>query len=60
MLNLDSNIQFIKAANAKDAKTVKQLGSFALTALFIFIRENMKIGRQAKNLKQLKAEKQSV
>lgn len=60
MLNLDSNIQFIKGVGEKEPSCLTVLASFALTALFIFIRENMKIGRQAKTLKQLKAEKQSV
>ena len=48
MLNLDSNIQFIKGVGEKRAKLFNSLASLTLTALFIFTQENMKIGLSAK------------
>lgn len=48
MLNLDSNIQFIKGVGEKEPSCLTVLASLTLTALFIFTQENMRIGLSAK------------
>lgn len=48
MLNLDSNIQFIKGVGEKRAKLFNSLGIFDVDSLIHFTQENMRIGLSAK------------